>query len=216
MFKCPKCESELQDDFSVCPYCGLQLYKKKSGSSKLVWAIIIGIVIAAIILAIGKSVLSAASRQEYMDAVQSCGYDMNQGMMQAEDAYNIIVSVWYNSIFNNEDPETDRFTKDKNGRFYDDFNDALGNVFADESFKKRLFLLNENKEKVEEKMRGLNNPPSGLENLHANALDVYQEYDILINSVLDPKGNYESYTSKFKDADESAAEKLKRLSMYFQ
>lgn len=215
MLTCPKCKNEIQEDFSVCPYCGLNLYKKKSSSSKLVLSIIIGIVVAVVVLAVGWAVLSSAIRRDYLDSVRSCEYDMSKGMIQAEDAYNIIVSVWHNSIFMNDDPNTDMFTKDENGQFFGDFNDAMRKLFDDESFQKRLNLLNDNKAKVEEQMRSLSNPPGGLESLHADMLDVYVEYYTMIDLVLDPKGNYESYTSKFKEADEKSVEKQKRLSLYY-
>ena len=213
MIICPNCKSKIQDDFVICPYCGHQLYGKKK-TNKLVWAIVIGIIVAVLILAVGRVMLASYVRQNYMDSVQNCGAKMNQGMNQAVDAYNITVSVWHNAIFGTDDPDTDRFTKDENGEFYD-FNDALHKVYADESFNKRLNLLYTNREDVEDMMRELNNPPNGCEQIHNDILDVYQKYDILVDAVLNPQGSYDSYTEKFHETKEDGYERLKRLSMYF-
>ena len=45
----------------------------------------------------------------------------------------MIHDVWYNCIFEENDPETNEYTR-PNGYYLDDFNDALANLFSDETF----------------------------------------------------------------------------------
>ena len=60
---------------------------------------------------------------------------MLSGASDAESSANLIKQVWYNSIYEKQDDETDKYTK-PDGYFVSDFNDALGNLYSDESFSK--------------------------------------------------------------------------------
>ena len=45
--------------------------------------------------------------------------------------------MWYNAIYEERNSETDQYTM-KNGKFVDDFNDALSELFADENFSNSI------------------------------------------------------------------------------
>ena len=60
-------------------------------------------------------------------------YAMLDGAIKAENAGNLIKSVWYNTIYEKRDTETDKYTM-KNCKFVDDFKDVLSNLFADDNF----------------------------------------------------------------------------------
>nr|WP_297770687.1 hypothetical protein [uncultured Butyrivibrio sp.] len=185
-------------------------------ASKQIRNIIIGVVIAAIIIAVGKYAYDYVSGLRYKEKVELCAYHMYDGAADAEDTCNTICSVWYNSIWQEEDSETDKYTKDSNGFFYDDFNDALDKLYEDETFLETLRGINSNLEKTNEYMRDLQNPPKGCEQLHKAFMDFYNEYYTLVNLALDPSGNYNSYSSDFSDADKKSADNYDKLMVFLE
>lgn len=59
----------------------------------------------------------------------------------------MIKSVWSNAIFKESDEKTDEYTQ-PNGCFVSDFNDALGNLFADSSFSEKVESVSDKQEAV--------------------------------------------------------------------
>ena len=62
---------------------------------------------------------------------------MLTGASEAESAGNLIKQVWYNAIYEEKDDDTDNYTRPE-GSFVSDFNEALGNLFADSSFSSQM------------------------------------------------------------------------------
>lgn len=62
------------------------------------------------------------------------------GASEAEDAGNLIKSVWYNTIYEETDSKTDKYThSESNGfRFNKDFNDSLSALFSDSDFTEKI------------------------------------------------------------------------------
>lgn len=211
---CPKCNVEANDSDLFCANCGYSFSGEKNNSSKLVKIIIIAILLAVVILAAGKYIYDSLAREEYKNQVESCAYTMYEGAANAEDACNLIVAVWNNAIWNKQDITTDKYTTDEGGFFYEDFNDALDNLFADESFLDDLRKINDNLEEVNGMMRELQNPPKGCEQIHDAFMNCYDEYYELVNCALDPSGSLETYSDEFKEADELSAKYFDKLNIY--
>ena len=117
--------------------------------------------IITIVLAIGlfSAFVSNKSRATvYYDNLETVTYKMLDGAAKAETAGNLIKSVWYNAIYEERDAETDKYTL-KNGKFVDDFNDALSNLFSDEEYQKNILAIQNNQDEVISLMKQLNNPP---------------------------------------------------------
>ncbi len=213
---CPKCNSEVNDSDMFCPNCGYIFSTKKNSSSKLVKIIILAIILAVAILAGGKVVYDRFARAEYRMRLEDCSYTMIEGASEAETACNKIVAVWSNAIWNNQDIETDKYTTDEGGFFYEDFNDALDNLFTDEDFLNDLRDINDNLDEVNSMMRDLQNPPKGCEQIHDAFMDFYDEYYELVNCALDPTGSLETYADEFKEADGKCAKYFDKLKVYFE
>ena len=61
--------------------------------------------------------------EEYAANMEAASQTMLLGAIDAENTGNLIKSVWYNSIYEERDSETDKYTR-PNGYFVSDFNDA--------------------------------------------------------------------------------------------
>ncbi len=119
----------------------------------------------------------------------------------AENLGNQIISVWNNAIWEIRDNETDKYTL-SNGVFVSDFNDALQNLFVEESFNQDMILLTNSQQQIKEKMKTMISPPTGFENAF-NALEkLYNAYLLFTNIVIDCDGSLNSFSEAFSKADD--------------
>ncbi len=142
---------------------------------------------------------------------------MIEGTTSAEEAGKLIHDVWYNTIFEEFDSLTDEFTMDSDGyKFYDDFNEALSNLFNDYSFSKKLDSIKENLVSVNSMMKELTNPPKKYQEAYIILKDFYDAYLELTNLVLNPTGSLQIFTDDFNEADSKVANALKKISIYIE
>ena len=114
----------------------------------------------------------------------------------AESAGNLIKSVWYNAIYEERDSSTDQYTR-PNGYFVSDFNEALGNLFSDSSFKAKISSIESSQDSVLEIMKDLQNPPEEYQNAYAAIEELYDDYLELTNLVTDPTGSLQSFSNSY-------------------
>lgn len=55
------------------------------------------------------------------------------------------MKVWHNSIYKEHDTETDAFTMENGSYFYDDFNDALKNLYNDTTYNSDISSIKKNR-----------------------------------------------------------------------
>ena len=113
---------------------------------------------------------------------------------------NLIIAVWHNAIWKEDDEETDKFTKN-NGSFVEDFNDALNNLFNDRKFINKMSKLSEDQLKVKNEMKNMLSPPEGFENAFKALESMYNSFIRFTDIVLNCKGSLESFSNSFSDAD---------------
>ena len=111
---------------TTCPNCGCpnSTVKLKKNKHK---GVIISIIVFALIVvsALGIGISKKAKELEYYSNMETVSFTM------------LIKNVWYNAIYEERNSETDQYTM-KNGKFVDDFNDALSELFADENFSNSI------------------------------------------------------------------------------
>ncbi len=133
----------------------------------------------------------------------------------AENIGNLIIKVWHNAIWSIADEETDKFTK-KNGKFGNDFNDALSTLFSDENFSKMCSDLATNQSQVKDEMKNMLNPPEGYENAFMSLESMYNSYITFTNIVLNCDGSLESFSKDFGEADEDFIQKYHSAVLYMK
>lgn len=78
------------------------------------------------------------------------------------------------------------------GYFVSDFNDALGNLYSDESFSRKISSIKDNQDTVGGLMKELKNPPDEYKEAY-DALSVfYEAYILLTNCAIDPSGSLQT------------------------
>lgn len=236
---CMECGAELEEGMTECPKCGCPVDDtqgqgadekpqkvevtgvKVTKKIKIVIGIIVALLIIVSVTAVAiseyqkkKEAKEYAQRvEEYSDNLELATFTMLTGAGDAESSANLIKQVWYNAIYEKQDDETDKYTK-PDGYFVSDFNDALGNLYSDESFSRKISSIKDNQDTVGGLMKELKNPPDEYKEAY-DALSVfYEAYISLTNCAIDPSGSLQTYSSSFNDADTNTLNAYKSMELY--
>lgn len=151
--------------------------------------------------------------KEYAVNLYNATYTMLQGCADAEAACNLIQKTWSNAIWGESEKETNKYTKPK-GVFVSDFNDALGNLFADEDFKKQLSEIVENQNQVTAYMKALQSPPKKYEKAYNKITEFYETYLQFTNMAINPDGSLNSFAEDFKKIDKKSMKIYEEMQVY--
>lgn len=212
---CPECGTQFTSEQSFCPACGcpksMNTPEKKRHKGIIITAIILPIVI--IIGFLGAFAIDKGKAAVYYDHLETVTYKMLDGAANAESAGNLIKSVWYNAIYEKRDAATDKYTL-KDGKFVDDFNDALGNLFSDEEFRESISAIQSNQDEVVKLLKQLKNPPKKYEEAYAALKTYYDNYLALTKMVINPTGSLQSFSDEFNDADAATVHSYEKMKLY--
>ena len=149
----------------------------------------------------------------YYDNLETVTYKMLDGAAKAETAGNLIKSVWYNAIYEKRDVETDKYTM-KNGKFVDDFNDALSNLFADENFMNSISEIELNQSNVTDLMKKMRNPPTQYEEAYSVLKNYYDNYLQMTKLVISPTGSLQTFSEDFNTYDTDTVNAFEKMKLY--
>ena len=142
---------------------------------------------------------------------------MAEGAGKAETANILITDVWRNSIFQTADAETDKYTKANggSGQFYDDFNDALASLYADQDFIEDLAEIYSLQSEAETMIKDLAKHPKSFDEEYSDFKDCYNLFVKFTDMSLTGEGSLNSFTDDHNELDKEIAGKLKELDIYF-
>ncbi len=236
---CTECGAELEEGMTECPNCGCPVEDtlgqetdekpqkvevtgvKVTKKIKVIIGIIVVLLVAGGATAFGvtqyqnkKAAKEYTQRvEEYSDNLELAAVTMLTGASDAESSANLIKQVWYNAIFEEKDDKTDKYTCPE-GYFVSDFNDALGNLYADSSFSSKISSIEDNQDAVNALMKKLKNPPDEYKDAYDAITDLYNAYISLTNCATDPSGSLQTYSSTFNDADTNTLNAYKAMELY--
>lgn len=235
---CQECGLELPDGVTVCPNCGCPIADPiippeppkvevtkvsmpidNSSLKKVVTIALSVVVLIALVLAgvsISKKNATKKEAEEYAQNLTLCSELMYSGAADAESAATLIHDVWNNCIVEKKDSTTDPYTRTKNGSgwFYDDFNDALSNLFNDHIFQQQIGWIKDNQTSVAKYMKNLKNPPDEYKEAFDALKDLYEVYCTITDCAVNPTGSLNSFTSTFNTADSDFIKYYKAFSVY--
>lgn len=235
---CEDCGTELSVECTSCPVCGcpvpakdevpqkvevtsVTLPKMKRNVRKyiviivlLIFAAIAGLFVNNKIQAQKAAEEAAKLREEYAEKLDSVSYTMLMGAIEAENAGNLIKSVWYDAIHKEYNTETIKYTRPDSSYPYVDFNTALSNLFKDSTFIDKIDSIESNQDSVSQFMKDLKNPPEEYRDAYEALRKYYDAYTALVNLVTSPSGSLQSFTQDFLDADTALANSFETMQMY--
>lgn len=180
----------------------------KKKMNKKVIVIIAAIIVLAIIASIPIVIHLKDKQQkaEYVANLNAFVTTALQGATEAEDLCNLTKSVWHDAIYEDSDEETEKYVEG-----VEDFNEALLNLYLDDSTIETVSVIEDNQKKVEEYMKKLKNPPGEYAQYYSLAVEFYGKYKAFTDLAMDPEGSYNSYTDKVNDLDSEVAELYEKL-----
>ena len=227
---CPECGNEVKKNHKTCSNCGcpieknitpqqVEVTKVKIMNNLSKRKIIIGVIVILVIISIifGISSLSKKnSIEKYQDNLNNITLEMLNGAAEAENCGNLIKKVWYNTIYEESDWETNKYTQNSYGYFNDDFNDSLKALFSDPSFIEKLDSIEENQENVKDLMKDMKNPPEEFEEAYDDLKEYYDNYLTLTNLVINPSGSLTTFSNNFNDADSNTVNSYEKMKTYIE
>lgn len=197
------------------------LEKKKKKKITTIICIVAAVVVFGIAAIIGVSQYKQKkAEKEYAERLETYSSDLSEvaslmlsGGAEAESCVNLICDVWYNAIYEIKDTDTDKYTR-SGGRFVDDFNDALENLFSSVTYRDYKEKIESYEESVNTLMKKLVNPPEEYETAYDKLLDFYDAYVDLKECAIHPSGNYNSYANEFHEADSEGIRCYNALKIY--
>ena len=213
---CEDCGTEYKKELSACPNCGcpnstIQQKKQKMKHKSIIIYVVVIALIA--ICMFGFSISQQSKETKYYSNMGYASYAMLDGAVKAENAGNLIKRVWYNAIFEKRDDETDKYTM-KNGKFVDDFNDALSNLFADQNFVNNITEIELNQSEVTGFMKKLKNPPKKYEEAYAVLKTYYDNYLKMTTLVTRPAGSLQTFSEEFNTYDTDTVNSFEKMKLY--
>ena len=199
---------------TICPNCGYPnstlKQKKRKNKSALTLMLLFALIVVIIL---GIRVYQKAKELEYYSDMEAASYAMLNGAADAEIAGNLIISVWYNAIYKEQDSETDQYTM-KDGKFVDDFNDALSRLFADENFINSISKIEANQSEVTDLMKQLINPPKKYREAYSVLQEYYYNYLKMTNAVISPTGSYNTFSKDLTAYDNDTVDSFEKMKLY--
>lgn len=210
---CEDCKKEYDMSMVSCPYCGRpnSAVKQKKKRKGIITFIIVFALLAAGVSAIGIS--EKAKELKYYSNMEAVSFTMLDGAAKAEKAGSLIKKVWYNAIYEERDSETDRYTV-INGKFADDFNDALSNLFADENFSGSISEIETNRANAADLMKQLKKPPKKYEEAYSVLMIYYDNYMKMTKIVISPTGSFNTFSEDFNNFDSNTIDAYEKMKLY--
>ena len=148
----------------------------------------VSIIIAACVLAlvavvgifVGVQQKQASDRAAYIASLNELRAQTIRGGSVAEKMCNLTKQVWYNTIYEERDSITDKYTR-SGGVFHDDFNTSLSLLYAEDNTATVISGLQASRELVDGIMADLQNPPAEFAVCYEAADSLYDAYCGLID-----------------------------------
>ncbi len=211
---CKECGAQINPDWDFCKSCGCPVEQEYDSSDvienpfsdtqnyppvkKKTGKIIITI-ISIILVVAGSLVFFYDYRaNQYYENVNLVLEEHNKGVDTFNECKELLLDVWINAILKQSNEKTDKYVC-PDGVFSDDFNDALGRLFEDEEYLKKLAVMEERTVQLKALRKKLQHPPKGEEEYNELLLD-YIDTDISLNVMLvNPTGSLNSVSDGFNE-----------------
>lgn len=220
LVSCPECGKEISDAARSCPHCGYPIAQepqpqdmppapRKSKRAIIIAACVLALVAVVGIFA-GVQQKRASDRAAYIASLNELRAQTIRGGSVAEKMCNLTKQVWYNTIYEERDSITDKYTR-SGGVFHDDFNTSLSLLYAEDNTATVISGLQASRELVDGIMADLQNPPAEFAACYEAADSLYDAYCGLIDLAVSPSGSLKTYSENFSKYDEDLLKYYNKL-----
>lgn len=220
LVSCPECGKEISDAARSCPHCGYPIAQepqpqdmppapRKSKRAIIIAACVLALV-AVVGIFVGVQQKQASDRAAYIASLNELRAQTIRGGSVAEKMCNLTKQVWYNTIYEERDSITDKYTR-SGGVFHDDFNTSLSLLYAEDNTATVISGLQASRELVDGIMADLQNPPAEFAACYEAADSLYDAYCGLIDLAVSPSGSLKTYSENFSKYDEDLLKYYNKL-----
>lgn len=211
LVSCPECGKEISDAARSCPHCGHPIQEPQPQDSppvprKSKRPIIIAacalVLVAVVGVFVGVQQKQSSDRAAYIASLNELRTQTIRGGSIAEKMCNLTKQVWYNTIYEERDSTTDKYTR-SGGVFHDDFNTSLSLLYAEDNTATVISGLQASREVVDGIMADLQNPPAEFAACYEAADSLYDAYCGLLDLAISPSGSLKSYSENFAEYDDA-------------
>ncbi len=217
---CPNCgypiQTKLNEALQPQPVevTGVKL-RKLDKKKKIILFSILGLLLIAIVASFSiytfnqqkqaqaAKMATTKTSETYHDNLLLLEVDMYAGANRSENLCDLIGQVWYNTIYQKDDPTTDKYTKSTEYSFNSDFNTSLQKLFEDQDTKNTISEIESNQTNVASLMKQMLNPPKEYQQAYETLEKLYTSYQGLTDLAINPSGNLTTFsadkTSKVED-----------------
>lgn len=207
LMSCPECGKEISDVASSCPHCGYAIQKPQPCDAPsvprqrkrpfVIVACVLALV-AVIGIFVGVQQKQSGDRAAYIASLNKLRTQSTRCGSIAEKMCNLTKQVWYNTIYEDRDSVTDKYTRD-GGVFHDDFNTSLSLLYVEDNTATVISGLQASREVVDGIMADLQNPPSEFVACYEAADSLYDAYCGLLDLEISPSDSLKSYSENFSE-----------------
>lgn len=180
---CKKCNAEISEGAKFCPECGqptvgeIATPKDRKSKKKIILSVVLILVI--IVGSVGGFIFKKEKdkqkqKNNYALTFTETTIEILSETVISEQFCNLISKTWRNAIDDRED-----------------FNTAISDVLKKQS--STVSDLKKNKDKIEEKMKGLQNPPADYKDAYSLLVELYSTYGQIYSQAVSPTGSLTSY-----------------------
>lgn len=184
LVSCPECGKEISDAAQSCPHCGHPIQEPqpqntppapRKSKRPIIIAACVLVLVAVIGVFVGVHQKQASDRAAYIASLNELRTQTIRGGSIAEKMSNLTKLVWNNTIYEERDSATDKYTR-IGGVFHDDFNTSLSLLYAEDNTATVISGLRANREVVDGIMVDLQNPPAEFAVCYETVDSLYNAY----------------------------------------
>ncbi len=200
--ECPECGIKIKEDMAHCFNCGypLQMKKTKKKNFKKIFIIFLSILISIYIAFTALNHFDNKQNQyvEYYQSFNQATEEIDKNGPVVYECYSLLISVWNNAIWQKKDVKTDQYVM-PNGEFVIDFNEALDNLYSDETFSEKIASIIEMQRKLRVLREKLNNPPIEEREKNETLLALIDKEIEISMLIINPSGTYNDVSKEFNE-----------------
>lgn len=190
-------ESEVNTIETTQPTAPIVDNKMKKLLPKIIIPVVAVFLIFAVIITV--VITSAIKNGIYKNKMSKVYEKITETAAIAEDYAALQTKVWRNCIYEDDDLETNKYTKDDYGYFHDDFNDALREFYIGESYN--YDLVKTATEEIDALIIELKKCPSKFEDDYKTLKELYIAYSDLADLVIgDSNYSYNTFSEALENA----------------
>ena len=146
-----------------------------------------------------QSIMKQNKADDYAVMLSTTTDTMIVGAAEAESLSSLTYRVWYNTIYEQYNDETDPYTlswPDKPGiSYFNSVNTALSRLFTDQTTIDQINSIKKNQELVMSFMSELSNPSEDFEKCYDEIYNLYSMYQTYTDLAISPSGNFSEFSN---------------------